>query len=46
MQGGLRTLSKVLSEAREGFTMSVSKALQIDSLFNKLVKDNVLIAGK
>ena len=46
IQGGLRTLSKILLEVHEGFTMSVSKALQVDSLFNKLVKDKVLTAGK
>jgi hypothetical protein len=30
----------------EGFTISTSKALQIDSLFIKLVKDKVLTSGK
>jgi hypothetical protein len=43
---GLGCLSKVLPELYDGFTMSLSKSLQIDSLLNKLVKDNVLTAGK
>jgi hypothetical protein len=37
---------KILLKVYEGFTISVLKTLQIDFLFNKLVKDKVLTAGK
>jgi hypothetical protein len=46
IQEGLQTLSKILLEVYKGFTITVSKTLQIDSLFNKLVKNKVLTAGK
>jgi hypothetical protein len=46
VKDGLRHLTRVLTELHPTFTISKSEAIKLDSLFNKLVKDKVLIAGK